>query len=522
MKNWVYGWSNIRLATMFDIPELRSIRAFRVILTLTLLYDLASWALNLSTFIRLLPDECDDECPWVEFAVHCHFTTSEPVQLLLLFLQASLAILTGLGFCSSALAALNFYFIWSLHLRFSDILIGADDVLRLAMLWSVFMGNQKRNEMIDVLPMRIQIVMLYLFTGWTKCGAAWESEGSALWRSMLIEKDVWPLGTILATSLTNFSVFLTFSSLWIERLGPVLLMLPERYFPISRSVGVVLFVGLQVGILCTLRVGIYPLIMQAVICIFIPTYAWDLSAGSGTKQQATTPGTPTGSRHWTILRLLKIVAVCCACVVIVTQGVVENNKAVQKSVSVELAKFVPTSAMDVAGSISSRLCMDQTWQMFSTDAALDRGNTWTVIPANGGTIDLQRGFDTRVEVAFPLKIHPGSLPLDMESVKPAISEFKSWAFYKSHRWAVLLELAADDEDIWVRFVHHICTSWSVVKDVTMVTAHEAVDWGAKSRRIARVSGRQPLSCAQAKSVVAEMRQGVAEAGDAAGAGGDEL
>jgi hypothetical protein len=90
----------------------------------------------------------------------------------------------------------------------------------------------------------------------------------------------------------------------------------------------------------------------------------------------------------------------------------------------------------------------------------------------------------------------------MESVKPVHPmEFMSWAFYRSHRWVLLVDMLAEDDEIWARFVHYICESWDIVEDISMLTAHDTLDWDTKSRRISRVSGLPPLSCKQAKRVV---------------------
>ena len=150
--------------------------------------------------------------------------------------------------------------------------------------------------------------------------------------------------------------------------------------------------------------------------------------------------------------------------------------------------------------------------MFSTTAMFERANTWSVVLANGGSIDLQRGFHTREVVALPLNFSQSCeeseesrscpLPHEMEYIKPTNPrEFMSWAFYRSHRWILLLDMLEEEEEIWVRFVHYICDSWDIVNDVSMITAHEALDWETKSRRIRSVSGLPPLSCAQAKLAV---------------------
>jgi hypothetical protein len=118
----------------------------------------------------------------------------------------------------------------------------------------------------------LQFVVMYTVTGLLKINTEWV-EGTAL---MIILSDT-GLAKPMGLWLTNFPLVLmvlTWGALLLELVAQVLLLSPYKTNRI-RTVGVVSFIGLHVGIFLTMEVLVFSIISIAGLLSFIPSSWWN-------------------------------------------------------------------------------------------------------------------------------------------------------------------------------------------------------------------------------------------------------
>lgn len=118
----------------------------------------------------------------------------------------------------------------------------------------------------------LQFVVMYTVTGLLKLNTEWV-DGTAL---MIILSDT-GLAKPIGLWLTNFPVvlmILTWGALLLELVAQVLLLSPYKTNQI-RTVGVISFIGLHVGIFLTMEVLVFSIISIAGLLSFIPSSWWN-------------------------------------------------------------------------------------------------------------------------------------------------------------------------------------------------------------------------------------------------------
>jgi hypothetical protein len=118
----------------------------------------------------------------------------------------------------------------------------------------------------------LQFVVMYTVTGLLKLNTEWV-DGTAL---MIILSDT-GLAKPIGLWLTNFPLVLmglTWGALLLELIAQVLLLSPYKTNQI-RTVGVISFIGLHVGIFLTMEVLVFSIISIAGLLSFIPSSWWN-------------------------------------------------------------------------------------------------------------------------------------------------------------------------------------------------------------------------------------------------------
>lgn len=200
-------------------------------------------------------------------------------------LALTVAVLLAAGYRSRVMAFLAFVAVESFSLRDPLILDGSDLVFRFVPLWLAFTdcgalysidarlaaerGEPRRTHGF-ALPLRIlelQIAWIYLATGIEKLGgSAWPS-GIASYYALQLEHTFgrgW--ARPVATNLT-LSQLITHGTLIVEVAFLPLAMVPSK---VSRLLAVALAAGLHLGILTLMNVGNFPVVMFAVLVLFLP------------------------------------------------------------------------------------------------------------------------------------------------------------------------------------------------------------------------------------------------------------
>jgi predicted DCC family thiol-disulfide oxidoreductase YuxK len=202
-------------------------------------------------------------------------------------LSLIVSVLVMVGYRTRLACALAFLALISFQMRNPLVINGADVVFRMAAFWLIFSAAGERFSVDAALrrargqqvtgygpafPIRLlelQVAWIYLATGLEKhAGERWMN-GTALHWALSLK---YTYSRPFATFLTQFEPFIRWGT-W-GALVQELAFLPMVFFPafqpFLRVVAVLSAVMLHLGIVTTMQVGNFPLIMLATLIIFLP------------------------------------------------------------------------------------------------------------------------------------------------------------------------------------------------------------------------------------------------------------
>ena len=207
------------------------------------------------------------------------------LELSLFVLHFIFAFCLLVGFKTQLFTLLTWLFTISLHNRNLFILQGGDDLLRLILLWGIFLPwqahysvdsklkPQKTKQNISAnLGYLLLLTSVYFFSANLKSSPQWHSEGSAVYYALSLEQLRLPLGEWLYGFPVLLKLF-TWFVLYGEYLIAVLLLLPSKkgtyrfiafilLFLIHLGIGLTLYVGLFFVIGIISAIGILPTFMM--------------------------------------------------------------------------------------------------------------------------------------------------------------------------------------------------------------------------------------------------------------------
>lgn len=322
------------VARIFGIDK-RSLALFRIVMALVLLSDLATRALDITAFYTdsgILPRSAQIELysglPDL-FSFHL-MSGRVGVQWGLFGLAFLFGLALLVGYHTRWATFLSWLMLTSLHNRNPMVIQGGDVLLRMMLFWAIFLpmggywaldaflrrgvpqetryestvplpdvalaeGNAEiadaESEKTPIAPVPpsitaqpwlsvgtlailLQLCFMYWFAVALKTGAPWRSEGSALYYALSIDQMVRPLGSALLPH-EGLLRFLTFTTVEIERWGPLLALLP---FWRLRTFMVSVFLGLHIMMGLCLTLGIFPIVAGAAWLLFLPGQWWDFLA----------------------------------------------------------------------------------------------------------------------------------------------------------------------------------------------------------------------------------------------------
>lgn len=254
-----------------------------VVADLFLRWPLSAWLLSPSGILKVHPTELWGLLSLGDF---------DGAHVGLFALAGCSALLVLLEWFPRVSAALLLLSVSSIHARNPWVLDGGDGCLRWLLLWNFLLSLElpgakwapvrvapasplPRNERIFAFSgvgLLLQPVVIYLSSVAHKLkGEAWR-DGTAV--EIAFSQSLWerPLGAIIAET-EHLPVILTYLTLLIETLGPVLLLSPYRP-RLSRWVGLGLLTALQLGIGLSLRMNLFPWIMTLALVPFVPAPSW--------------------------------------------------------------------------------------------------------------------------------------------------------------------------------------------------------------------------------------------------------
>lgn len=214
-------------------------------------------------------------------------------QLFLFLLAAIFAFFLLIGFFTRIATIVSWALLVSLNLRNPLLLQGGDIIFRCLLFWGIFTPWAERfsvdsyfkkikieKNFIFSLPAAafiIQILIMYVFTGMLKTGDPWRKDYTAIYYALSIDHFSFLLGPYLY-KFPQLMKGLTFSIIWIELLGPLLLLIPYKN-SLFRYILIGLIATLQLGLALTMKIGLFPWISMASLLILLPPSFWDFLPG---------------------------------------------------------------------------------------------------------------------------------------------------------------------------------------------------------------------------------------------------
>lgn len=122
----------------------------------------------------------------------------------------------------------------------------------------------------------IQVGILYWFSAVLRTGPEWQVDFSALYYALHIDTLNTGLAPYLLLMGTDLLALITFLTIVLEMVGPVLLLVPNAA---SRTLGVLLIMAFHLGILVTLLIPIFALACTIAPLGLLPSAVWESKLG---------------------------------------------------------------------------------------------------------------------------------------------------------------------------------------------------------------------------------------------------
>ncbi len=389
------------LPEMF-VLDTRALALFRIALGLLTMADLVMRSFLLSehytaTGVLPLADlgyELPGGRPFFPDALYPHTWFDTVARHRVLFVIHGLAAFAlVLGFRARAMSCVVWFLLVSLHGRNPTLIYGADDLLRLLLMWSIFLplgrywsldawfarrgrdGDGKRGHLSWAGgALSVQVACVYLFTWFCKSGPDW-FQGNAVYYAL--HMDVYARG--LAHSMRAFPELLRPLSLgvfWFELAAPLLLLSPVKTYR-ARCGALVGLAAMQIGFACFLSLGLFPWIALAALLplVRLPGFhsAADMPASQADEKE---------SPKRTFVRRFKNAAAA----VLLVHVLLLNLGIAERVLPARLHAF-----------LTFGIRLDQTWCMFSPEPG--RVNEWDRF-----VIESRQG---RRREVFPIASGPG-------------------------------------------------------------------------------------------------------------------
>ncbi|MDI1353539.1 MAG: hypothetical protein PSX36_01385 [bacterium] len=408
-------------------PDQRALALMRIGMALIIIADLLIRGADLSahyTDAGIWPINLVKHFAWKSGYWSIHTLWGEFTPTLVLFvLHFLLAILLLIGSNTRLITFLLFVFTVSLHNRNLFVLQAGDDLLRLVLLWGLFLpwGNhysldskRKKYRTVDSAFANAGYLLLvssvYLFAVALRNTAEWHEEGSAVYFALSLEQIRLPLGTVLYNHPALLKI-LTRLVYYTEFLIPILILLPTKK-QIFRFVAFLLIFFLHLGFGLTLYVGLFYLIGIVSAFGLLPSNFFDrLDDYAGvTHSRTSNPNSPA---------LFKILlnGFCAMLIGICLLINLSNLKWFNYKLKSELSVF------------ANGLRLDQYWGMFSPGVL--RKDGWYVYH---GFDSIGRQWDIRLNQDY----------VDYEKPQSVVG------MYTSDRWRKLAENMQDDRFTFLR------------------------------------------------------------------------
>lgn len=454
-------------ARRFEI-DLRALAAFRITLGALLLADLGLRAVDMTAFYTdagVLPRAALFELYPGLADISLHATVGSVwAQAILFAITGAFGLALLAGYRTQIATVGSLVLLGSLHAR-NPIVLNAGDLLLLHFLfWGVFLplgrrwsidarrsGNTEEGECalsVASVAVLLQVVIVYAANAAFKLRHDVWTSGDALGHVFDLDRLTVLLGPYLAQYPGLLEVL---TWLWLALVTASVLLVVLVGWP--RVLLVVAFAGAHVGMLLTLRVGVFPLISIAGLLLFLPADIWDRVEDRGRPVEGRLEGVLEGGRG--PLRPGHVVSTSAdATDVTIPAGVSRGgSRAVTIVVAVALVLVLAWNAVtlgygDPPAAVETTVDPDQhRWDMFAAGGGDDG---WYVVPG-----ELESG--EQVD-AF------GHSQVDWDR-PPDVADT-----YPSHRWLLYLVKIQHPAyaDHRVHFAEYLCREWNSNHDDRLV------------------------------------------------------
>jgi Vitamin K-dependent gamma-carboxylase len=287
------------LKETFSFDE-RSLALYRILMGLIVMSDVLYRWVDLKSFYTdqgIIPRNLflnEMTLPW-SFSLHLS-NGSEAIISILFFIHLICGLFILFGYKTQLSMLFAFIFTVSVHNRNWLVNNGGDDVLRAILFISIFLPlgrcfsidqinrpknvNDRSHFSVWNLVFFVQVFAIYFISYILKDHPIWRSEWSAFFYSSRLDIFATPLG-IWLRNYPTFGVVITFFSIYLEWLGPLLLVFSFLFFKHwwkIRTLLVFAFIGFHFGIFLTMNIGLFTFICEAMWVIFLPGKFWEILA----------------------------------------------------------------------------------------------------------------------------------------------------------------------------------------------------------------------------------------------------
>jgi hypothetical protein len=444
------------LARAFGI-DYRSLAAFRALLGLIILSDLATRMQDLAAFysdggvlpraelLARFPDQAGFSL------LMASGDTTVIAVLFALAIALALAVLVGWN-TRWTLPAL-WLMLLSIQSRNPLINYGAEDFLRIMTFWAMFLpldgawAVTRRHAApgpclsVGSVAVLAQVCVIYVFAALLKTGPEWRVDFTAVYYALGQEPLQKPFGEWLRQLPMPILQALTAGVWWVELLGWLTLFSPLWHVPL-RLLGIAAIAGMHLGFHLSLDVGLFPAIGAASMVLFMPGVIWDrLLPAARARPALDQPPSPLAvlagdARYTSAVEAARSLA----------QLGVRHVLPGHALAYVLITNLMSIGDVEVQMPQSLRwmdgLHLEQAWTMFAPSPARNFG--WYVIPGrlrSGKEVDAYTFADA---------------PPPWEMPRPLIEWHESmrWSRYLTGLWL------SPDRSLYHGFARYLCRTWN--------------------------------------------------------------
>lgn len=392
--------------------DTRALAALRVGLGLLLLADLLGRARDIRIFYTdagVLPRAARAEVVSERY-LSVHALSGDLWWQVLLFLVAGAAALAlTVGYRTRAATAVSWLLLISLHSRMPAVLNGGDVLLRMVLLWAIFLplgerwavdarrrageagAPRERVASLASAGLLLQVVTMYTVNAALKLSGDRWIEGSAIRYVFSLEQFTTPVGDLLAA---HPELLVAFDRAWLALVTGSVLLVVLRGWPRAALVGA--FLGGHLSMYLTMRLGLFPFVACVALLAVLPPVVWDRAERAVTDRAPELdrplaladrlfprlPALPPPGRVRGSLHTLAVVGV----VVLAVLGAVQPATTVRDRVP-DAAEPALNLAVDARPTVYAART-DQYWTMFAPEPM--RTDGWYVVPGeleDGSRVD---------------------------------------------------------------------------------------------------------------------------------------